>query len=222
MVAVFHAARTALGAAALLAHPQQDQTEGRLEGAVSWLELTSYLPWVLLGLRTAPKEVSGVLAAELVYGVAFVLPAKFLSTMEPPAADFLKKLQKVEMTATRPLSYAEAAARLPAALLQASRIYVCRGGMLLPLSPLYLGPYEVLERVDKFFGLAVGGPEEMVSIDHLKPHLGSGPFQRPYWRHAAAPLPPLLWCSSRSILQQLRGGALSRRRLVINLGVCGQ
>ncbi len=39
-----------------------------------------------------------------------------------------------------------------------------------------MGPYEVLERADKFFRLAVGGREETVSIDRLKPHLGVGPF----------------------------------------------
>jgi hypothetical protein len=53
---------------------------------------------------------------------------------------------------------------------------VCRGGTLPPLAPLYVGPYEVLERADKFFRLAVGGREETVSIDRLKPHIGVGPF----------------------------------------------
>jgi hypothetical protein len=80
------------------------------------------------------------------------------------------------MPATRPLSYAEVAARPPAALLQASHLYVRRGGTLPPLSPLYVGPYEVLDRADKFFRLAVGDREETVSIDRLNPHLGAGPF----------------------------------------------
>jgi hypothetical protein len=105
-----------------------------------------------------------------------VLPAEFLSTTEPPAADFLKKLQQVELPASRPLSYAEAGAKPPAALLQASHVYVRRGGTLPPLSTLYVGPYEVLERTDKCFRLAVGGPKETVRIDRLKPHLGAGPF----------------------------------------------
>ncbi len=124
---------------------------------------------MLLGLRTAPKEDSGVSAAELVYGAALALPAEFLSTAEPPAADFLQKLQQVELPATRPLSYTEAA-------LQASHVYVRRGGTLPPMSPLYVGPYEVLERTDKCFRLAVGSRKETVSIDRLKPHLGAGPF----------------------------------------------
>ncbi len=104
------------------------------------------------------------------------LRAEFLSTAEPPATDFLKKPQQVEMLATRPLSYAEAAARPPATLLLASHVYVRRGGTLPPLWPLYVGPSEVLERADKYFRLAVGGHEETASIDRLMPHLGAGPF----------------------------------------------
>jgi hypothetical protein len=161
--------------------------------------MAEHLPWVLLGLRTAPKEDSGVSAAELVYGAVLALPAEFLSTAEPPVADFLQKLQQVELPATRPLSYAEAAAKLPAALLLASHVYVRRGGMLPPLAPLYVGPYEVLERSDKCFRLAVGGREETVSID-----LGTGPFTASLPWNVAAPLPPLLWCFSRNILRQLR------------------
>jgi hypothetical protein len=51
-----------------------------------------------------------------------------------------------------------------------------RGGTLPPQMPLYVGPYEVLERADKHFRLAVGGLEETVSIERLKLHLGVGPF----------------------------------------------
>jgi hypothetical protein len=55
-----------------------ERTHGQLKAALRaqlagsrWPE---HLPWVLLGLRTAPKEDSGVLAAELVYRAALALP----------------------------------------------------------------------------------------------------------------------------------------------------
>jgi hypothetical protein len=152
------------------------QLKAALRARLAGSRWPEHLPWVLLGLRTAPKEDSSVSAAELVYGAALALPAEFLSIAERPAADFLKKLQQVELPATRPLSYAVAAPKPPPALLQASHVYVQRGGTLPPLSPLYVGPYEVLERTDKCFLLAVGGRNETVSIDRLKPHLGAGPF----------------------------------------------
>jgi hypothetical protein len=76
-------------------HPQSngmvERTHGQLKAALRarlagsrWPE---HLPWVLLGLRTAPKEDSGILAAELVYGAALALPAEFLSTAEPTGCE---------------------------------------------------------------------------------------------------------------------------------------
>ena len=41
------------------------------------LRWTAQLPWVLLGLWTSPKEDINMLANELVYGEALVVPAKF-------------------------------------------------------------------------------------------------------------------------------------------------
>ncbi len=71
-------------------HPQSNgmvvRTHGQLKAA--------------LRARTAPKEDSGILAAELVYRAALALPAEFLSTAEPLATDFLKRVQQVEMPAS--------------------------------------------------------------------------------------------------------------------------
>jgi hypothetical protein len=66
--------------------------------------------------------------------------------------------------------------RCQPALLRASRVYAWLSGTLPPLSPLYVGPYKVLERTDKCFRLAMGGREETVCIDLLKLHLEAGPF----------------------------------------------
>ena len=48
----------------------------RCSGA-DWLE---HLPWVMLGLRAAPKEEAGVSTAEATYGHSLVLP----SQLQPP------------------------------------------------------------------------------------------------------------------------------------------
>ena len=47
----------------------------RLSGS-DWL---SELPWILLGIRTAPKEDIGVPSAELVYGSPLTVPGDFLA-----------------------------------------------------------------------------------------------------------------------------------------------
>jgi transposase InsO family protein len=53
----------------------------------------SHLPWVMLGIRTAPREDSAVSAAELVYRVALAVPAQFITTAEPPPEAFVRQLQ---------------------------------------------------------------------------------------------------------------------------------
>jgi hypothetical protein len=185
--------------------------EGRLTGAASGLEMARTLAMGATGPAHRPEEDSGVSAAELVYGAALALPAEFLSAEEPPAAEFLQKLQQVEIPATRPLSYAEAAAKPPAALLQASHVYVRRGGTLLPLTPLYVGPYEVLERADKHFRLAVGGREETVTIDRLKPHLGVGLFSAalPAARGRPPSSAPVVLQSQHPLSAATRGGTVA-------------
>jgi hypothetical protein len=154
------------------AHRQlKDARRARLAGA-AW---PLHLPWVLLGLRAAPKEDSVVSSAELLYGAPVALPAEFIAAEEPPVEFFVEKLWSVQPPPTRPLTYAQAAAACPPALLTAEYVYVRRGGAVPPLSPLYVGPFRVQERAQKFFNLEVGGREEVVSVDRLKPHLGKAP-----------------------------------------------
>jgi hypothetical protein len=61
-----------------------------------WLE---HLPWVLLGLRAAPKDESGVSSAELVYGVPLTLPGQLLSSSEPPSSRFSRPITSRQFAA---------------------------------------------------------------------------------------------------------------------------
>jgi len=153
------------------AHRQlKDALRSRLAGQ-DWL---NHLPWVLLSLRSTPKEDSGVSSAELLYGTPLLLPGQPLTAGEaaPPPSGW-----QPEPIPTRPLSYAETAAKLPAALEAATFVYVRRGGVSTPLSPAYSGPFRVLSRSAKFFVLQVGDKAEGVSVDRLKPHTGSSAVQ---------------------------------------------
>jgi transposase InsO family protein len=71
-------------------HPQSngvlERFHRRLKDAIraraataDWLQ---HLPWILLGLRAAPREDSGVSAAELVFGTPLQLPGQFLAAAE--------------------------------------------------------------------------------------------------------------------------------------------
>ncbi len=48
----------------------------------------SHLPWVLLGLRAAPKEDSAISSAELVTGTPLVLPGQLLHVPDPPRVEW--------------------------------------------------------------------------------------------------------------------------------------
>ena len=148
----------------------KDALRARLAGP-AWPD---HLPWVLLGLRAAPKESSNISSAELVHGAPLVLPGEFLDVPEPPAESFLKALRTEPAVPAGPRSYAEAASmgNLPEALRTASHVYVRRGQVAPPLTPLYQGPYLVIEKGPKVYKLDLGGREDVVSVDRLKPHRG--------------------------------------------------
>ncbi len=86
----------------------------------------------------------------------------------------MEALRSAQPLATQPLTYAEAASGLQS-LQRAEFVYVRKGGVVPPLSPLYQGPYKVLDRRENFFKLEIGGRPEVVSVDRLKPHLGTAP-----------------------------------------------
>jgi cleavage and polyadenylation specificity factor subunit 1 len=164
-------------------HPQANgmvershrQLKNSLRARLAANDWPDHLPWVLLGLHAAPKEDSAVSSAELVFGVKLALPGEFNATAESSPAEFVKRLHSSPFSppATRPLTYAQAAAAPSAALMTADFVYIRKGGSAPPLSPLYVGPYRVISREAKFFQVQIGGKIDSVSVDRLKPHKGS-------------------------------------------------
>jgi hypothetical protein len=136
-----------------------------------------HLPWVLLGLRAAPKDTSGISSAELVYGVPLTLPGQLLVSPEPPAAQFVEMLRSTLPPPTRPLRETQAATTIPASLMSARFVYVKKGGVVPPLAPLYQGPFAVIESGPKFFQVSIGGRREVITVDRLKPYLGTAPVE---------------------------------------------
>ena len=99
----------------------KDSMRARL-AASDW---PSHLPWVILGLRAAPKEDHKVSAAELLYRVPLALPGKLLDTAEPPGASFLQNLRKTPISLPiQPVTGPPPASGLPRALSSASLVFV--------------------------------------------------------------------------------------------------
>jgi hypothetical protein len=147
----------------------KEALKARLAGN-KWPE---HLPWILLGLRAAPKDDSNISAAEAMLGTPLQLPGQLLTAAERPVGQFVEQLRSAPPLATRPLPSSSTVDRVPPQLWTASHVYIRRGGVLPPLAPPYAGPYAVTARADKFFTVQIGDKEDTVSIDRLKPHLGT-------------------------------------------------
>ena len=80
-------------------------------------------------------------------------------------------------------------------------MYVRRGGVKLPLTPAYSGPFVVVSKSPKCFVLDLGDRQESVSVDRLKPHAGLTVFTP-----AMAPRPGRPPTSSAASLQSPPGG----------------
>jgi hypothetical protein len=152
----------------------KDALRARQAGA-DWPQ---HLPWVLLGLRAAPKEISGISSAEVVFGQQLILPGEVREVLEAPALEFAQWLASSQPPPTsQPHTYAEVAASSSSPdLPKAEFVYIKRGGSVPPLSSPYMGPFRVVQRGLKFFIVDLGGRHESVSVDRLKPHTGSAPL----------------------------------------------
>ena len=111
----------------------KDSLRARL-ASIDWL---SHLPWVLLGLRAAPKEDYNMLATELLYSTPLALPGQLVDTAEPPATTFLDLLCRPPsvLLPTRPLAEPPPPQTPPAKLITMDFVFVRRGAPGLPLSP---------------------------------------------------------------------------------------
>jgi hypothetical protein len=140
--------------------------------SVHWV---THLPWVMLGIRSTPREAENVTPAEALYGCQLVLPGQFLSTPNPPAEPFLQDVQRLLLPGP-PLPPRHNTPRAatpptdpPLVLRQATFVFVRHDGHRPPLSPAYDGPYQVLAKSRHTFKLQVGQREEVVSVHRLKP-----------------------------------------------------
>jgi hypothetical protein len=138
----------------------------------------SHLPLVLLGLRSVPKEDTGFSVSEAVYGSPLSIPGEFLDAPEIPSSQFISKVEKViaGFSTPPPLHVQHSpSVEIPAALKAAKFVFIREDASKPSLSPLYRGPYQVIERRSKFFRLQIGAKVDSVSVDRLKPVISDVP-----------------------------------------------
>ncbi len=137
-----------------------------LEIAVDFLKVPSHQ------FRSARGEDSEFSPSEAVFGSQLVLPGQFLSAPEPPSPSFLQDFQGV-LAGRTPLPTRHhntpAPTALPEDLLLSRFVLVRHDATQPPLSPLYDGPFLVVERSLHFFKIQKGSKVEVVSTHRLKP-----------------------------------------------------
>ena len=127
------------------------------------------LPWVLLGLRTTPKDDTKLSPAEMVLGEPLVVPGEFFPDA-PDAPDITRLRNIVGKYAPCKQTYKPSTRRhVPRDLHTTKFVFVRTDSHRPPLTPPYTGPYEVIERKDKAFLLRIKGTDDWISIDRLKP-----------------------------------------------------
>lgn len=140
----------------------------RLSGP-NWM---NELPWILLGIRTAPKEDLKTSSAELVYGSPLTVPGDFIpSSPAEEAEKFLPKLRK-KVTGFVPVPterHGATTSSVPRDILKSQYVFVRRDNHRSPLDRPYEGPFKVLHADPKVFTIEKGGKPDRVSIDRLKP-----------------------------------------------------
>ncbi|XP_071828672.1 uncharacterized protein [Apostichopus japonicus] len=113
-------------------------------------------------------------AAEMVFGTTLALPSDIVSPSDDDSlmdpSDYVDRLRQY-MTNLRP-----ALTRTPPYRNQihpdlhtCTHVWIRIDAVRAPLQPHYNGPYQVIERHDKFFILLVRGKRSTISLDRLKP-----------------------------------------------------
>ena len=131
------------------------------------------LPWVLLGIRTAPKEDLHASSAELIYGYPLTVPGDFVSPNEdqPPPSQALSQLREtVSKLLPAPTSrHNTTKVSLPPSLATSPYVFIRKGGTQAPLQRPYGDPFRVIEHGAKTFKFQKGNRTEILSVDRLKP-----------------------------------------------------
>ena len=139
----------------------------RPRGSAAWKD---HLPWVLLCMRAAPREESGVSAAEVTLQQQLVVPGQLPPLSERPGG---VEGPPAPPAVIPPTGRSQAQAETTSPLDGGDWIYVAKGGAAKSMADKYSGLYKVSELGNKSWKIQVGEMVDVVSRDRLKPHHGS-------------------------------------------------
>ena len=117
------------------------------------------LPWVLLGIRTTPKEDLGCSSAEVVYGAPLSVPGDFRRGTNNQCDLSLQQLHE-QVGSLKPIPtswHGSTSSHTPAKLQTAEFVSIRRDAHRTPLQCIYEGPFKVFETGAKTFKVERGG-----------------------------------------------------------------
>jgi len=170
----------------------------------TWFDV---LPAVLLGIRAAPSDETGLSRAEVTFGKVLRLPGEFLQELPETyqsTTDYVANLrsvfQRIRPT-TRERNFTKGNIFIHKDLHTCDSVFVRVDKVKTPADAPYDGPYKVLRRAPKWFKLRIGNEDKTVAINRLKPAyiLADVPPDSPA---LSAPIPTrsILKCSSTNTL----------------------
>lgn len=135
---------------------------------------TTFLPYVLLRIRSTFKPDLKGTPAELVYGTTLRLPGDFLAAPLHPApspSDYVHDLREFfrHIRPTSPRASSTRPIFVSRDLTTCTHVFVRRDCVKPPLTPPYDGPFPVIARTEKTFTVDVRGRHDVISLDRLKP-----------------------------------------------------
>ena len=152
---------------------------------------TSHLPWVMLGLRTTPKEGLSYSAAEMVFGEPLVVPGEFFPSMDADQYN-IERLRRIagKFTPSRPTRHNSRKVYVPELLRTCQYVFTRTDAVKPSLSPAYKGPYRVIQRGEKTFQIQLENKLDWISIDRLKPAYTEDLDDHTYTRAGRLSRPP--------------------------------
>lgn len=132
-----------------------------------------YLPSIMMGLRAAPRDRTGVSCAEMVFGQGLRIPGEMYqeSKTEPDTTKFVQHLRKI-LSDLRPAPFEKRRKEkifMHRDLANCKRVYIRVDRVRTSLEPPYQGPYTVLKRRKHYYELDIDGKKDTVSVTRLKP-----------------------------------------------------
>lgn len=132
-----------------------------------------YLPSILLGLRAAPRDETGVSCAEMAFGQTLRLPGELHESSNDvtDSSEFVKHLRTI-LREIKPAPFLHRRKQkifVHKDLQTCKRVYVRVDKVRTSLEPPFKGPYEVIRRHKLYYEVDVDGKKDTVSISRLKP-----------------------------------------------------